>query len=188
MKTEKAKKENISVHNRASKVNNKKLWNLRGRCWKNTIRFLKDAKILLKNKRYESSFFMSYTGLEELGKYLFICDYITDIVSEKEFKDSFSDHKLKIAYLHNNAALTKNENGSYDATLVYEKSIFHDWFIKRNNSLYIDIDDELNCLTPSEQISEEDAVKMYERLEVQFYHINQCEIMNERIGSKAIYK
>lgn len=190
MKTKKAEKLGEDQYSSESyrERNEEWLWKLRSACWVNALSLLKDSKLLLKNKRYARSFFLSFTSLEELGKYLFVCDYITGIVSKKEFEDSFVDHKLKIAYAYNNAEINKDKNGSFDATLVYDKSKFIDWTKCRNNSLYISIANVKQFTTPESEITEDMARGMYKRTENEIDQIRGCEFISERIGSEAFYK
>lgn len=188
MKTKKAESESPLNSRTILNQHEKELWDLRLACWNNAKRLLEDSKYLLKRKRFPSSFFLSYTALEELGKYLFVCDYITGIVSEKEFIDSFSDHKLKIAYAHSNVELTKQENGFLKATIVYNKNKFDEWMIYRNNSLYVNSDDRIVIKKPEDEISEDLALKMYTRAKNEMDTILLYENVNERIGSKALYK
>ena len=81
MQTKKRKLENKNKINFTKKV----YWDLLDACEQNINELVKCAKILLKNKTYSKSFLMSYLELEELGKRLAICDYITDILSDEEF-------------------------------------------------------------------------------------------------------
>lgn len=164
------------------------LWDLRKASWENSVELIEESEILIKRKKYARSFFLAYTALEELGKYLFVCDYITGLVTEEEFKSSFSDHGNKIAYAHNNVNITKNENGNHEFTLVYDKQKFKDWMVFRNNALYTGIRGENEIIRPKDEIAEEYAGKMLERAKKERDDITTYEGMNEIIGSKAFYK
>lgn len=158
-------------------------------CEKNINSLLEETKLLLDNKFYARSFMLSYSALEELGKRLFICDYITGIVSEQEFKSSFRDHSLKIAYLHNKANLIEKSDGTVDAEIVYDKSKFSHWLIERNKSLYVDFDFESESISnPLVEINEEYAQQIYNFLLKHIEDTNRFEMISERIGSKAFYK
>ena len=189
MKTEKAKHDIIRKESdyKYRNIQEKWLWTLRTECWDNANNLLKDAEILLKRKRYSSSFFLSYTALEEFGKYLFVCDYINGIVSDDEFKKSFSDHKIKIAYAHSNAEL-KKENGKMTATIVYDEKKWGEWIKYRNNSLYIGLENDKSIKIPKTEITEDLALKMYDRSYREMRKILECEYITERIGSEAFYK
>ena len=108
MHTEKRKKESNKRKAFAKKV----YWDLLDACSENINDLVKCAELLLNNEMYSKSFLMSYLALEELGKRLAVCDYITDILSNDEFKKIFRDHDLKIAYLHNQCNLTNKKDGS----------------------------------------------------------------------------
>jgi AbiV family abortive infection protein len=189
MNTKKAKLENAKddIKYKYRNIQKKWLWDLRSECWENANSLLKDSKLLLKNKRFSSSFFLSYTALEEFGKYLFVCDYITGIVSDDEFYKSFYDHKIKIAYAHSNAQLDK-EDGKITATIVYDEKVWNDWIVYRNNSLYVGLEKDNSFLIPKKEITEELASKMYDRSYKEMRSILESEYINERIGSEALYR
>lgn len=186
MKTRKMK-ESASDKSDYAKRHAQWLWDLRKACWKNACDLLEEAELLFSKEKYSRAFFLGYTALEELGKYLFVCDYITGLVSEEEFRSSFSDHGNKIAYAHNNIMISTKEDGTHEFTLVYDKTKYKDWMVYRNNSLYIGLK-ENQILVPKIEISEELATKMIERAKNEKNHILTAEGMNEIIGSKAFYK
>jgi len=194
MKTLKKEKEGKSSKN---KIYNKKLWDLINACDKNIEELLKCSKILFLNQYYSKSFLMSYLVLEELGKRLLVCDYITDIISEDEFKKGFRDHHLKMAYLHNGCELTKNEinetNNSifntYKATIKYDTKKYEKFFIEKQKATYVDFDFESgNILMPSQEISKTEAQELLDyatsRVDETYYY----EMVTERIGTKAFLK
>jgi len=188
MKTERAKLENVPMEEQLRRLGSNELRELRVACWNNADRLLKDAKLLLEQGRHASGFFLSFTALEELAKYLFVCDYITGIVSEKEFRESFVDHKLKIAYAHNNALLTRRNDGSLEATIMYDRSKWDELMEFRNSALYVNVGLNLSCTTPEDQVSGDLADSMYSRASKEFDDIFKMECITERIGSQAFYK
>lgn len=187
MQTEKRKKENTIRRAYKSKEN----WNLLDACEDNINDLVKCAEILLNNQLYSKSFLMSYLALEELGKRLAVCDYITDILSDEEFKKIFRDHDLKMAYLHNQCKLTKKEDGSlgYDATIVYNVKKYHDYFIEKQKATYVDFNFDDNSISnPIKLITKEDAENIYNYVLKQIRDTNYYESVNERIGTKAFLK
>jgi AbiV family abortive infection protein len=187
MKTKKQKTDSLK-DNALSLLSDKRLWDIRHSCFQNAAELIEEAEILFDKKHFSRSFFLSYTALEELGKYLVVCDYITGVASKSEFKEIFSDHHLKIAYAHSNAELTKLSNGNLEATIVYDKKKYKEWFNYRNIALYIDIDDKLNVSMPSSKITEDLALKMFSRVKQEYNKIISSEYFNERIGSSAFYR
>jgi AbiV family abortive infection protein len=189
MKTKKAETENAEKGDDYKYRNIQKewLWNVRAECWDNANRLLEDSKYLLKRKRYPSSFFLSYTALEEFAKYIFVCDFINGMVSDDEFNKAFTSHKIKIAYAHSNAEL-KKENGKLKATIIYDETKWNEWFEYRNNSLYIGLNKNESITIPNTEITEDLAEKMYNRSYKEMRNILECECISERIGSAAFYK
>lgn len=188
MKTEKRKKEGTERRPFAKRV----YWDLLYACSDNVDDLIKSAKILLDNKIYSKSFLLSYLALEELGKRLAVCDYITDILSEEEFKKIFRDHDLKMAYLHNKCQLTKtidDKTFGYEATIIYDVKKYHDFFIEKQKATYVDFDIQNEViLNPLQNVSKEDAEQIYnyvtQRINDMYYH----EYIAERIGTKAFLK
>ncbi len=156
-------------------------------CTNNINSLVQEAKLLFENGFYARSFMISYTALEELGKRLIVADYINDIVSESELKRAFYNHEIKLAYLHNNANLIKNDTGSYDAEIVYDLDKYGKWLKERNKSLYVDFR-ENEIKSPIKEITKEYAQKILNYVYKIIKDTNFYEGFNGRIGSKAIYK
>jgi AbiV family abortive infection protein len=188
MKTEKNKRNNEDPNEILKRLSDKNLGALRTSCFENASSLIKESELLLNNSFYSRSFFLSYSALEELGKYLVVCDYMTGIVSKTEFETAFRDHTMKIAYAHNYVNLKKTENGTYDATLIYDINKFEDWKIFRNNSLYIGLKENYIGIVPKIEITKEIAEKIFARVTKERKDIIIYENMNERIGSEAFYK
>lgn len=173
----------------ARRLLDRNLWKLRSACAKNARRLLSEASLLIRNKHCERAFFLAFTALEELGKYLVVSDYITGVASEAEFRDVFRKHPTKIAYAHSNAQLELDKDGKVtDAVIVYDKERFRLLTEHRNQSLYVGADASNTPLLPSACISDAYAKKMIERARQEFRQIMSAEALTERIGSKALYK
>ena len=188
MKTEKRKKEAQQRRPFAKKV----YWDLLYACSDNVDDLIKSAEILLKNNMYSKSFLMSYLALEELGKRLAVCDYITDILSDEEFKKIFRDHDLKMAYLHNMCQLTKptdDKSFGYEATIVYDVKKYHDFFIEKQKATYVDFDIQNEIiLNPLKNVSKEDAEQIFNYITKKVQDTYYFEYVSERIGTKAFLK
>ncbi len=188
MKTEKRKKENIE-----RKVNSKKIyWDIVHACNENIDDLINSAELLLKNKYYSKSFLMSYLALEELGKRLAVCDYITDIISDEEFKKIFRDHDLKMAYLHNQCEITKSDNNDiccFDTTIVYNTKKYHEYFIEKQKATYVDFNIQTEeIINPIKIVSKEDAENIFEYARRFINDTYQTEYLAERVGTKAFLK
>jgi len=169
------------------------LWELSKACRENVANLVESAELLLDNGYYAQSFALSYTALEEMGKDLIVCDYITDITSDSEFEAAFFDHKIKVAYQHSNCALenvsTDEHLKNYKATIVYNKEKYKAWFDLRQNSLYVGINkDTKSAKKPTDEVSEKEADSMLNHVKRMNDDRLVYELMNERIGSKAFYK
>ena len=187
MQTEKRKKE--KTLKKSYEI--KEYWNLLDACVENINDLVKCAELLLNNHQYSKSFLMSYLALEEIGKRLAVCDYITDILSDEEFKKIFRDHDLKMAYLHNQCKLTKKEDGNwgYDATIVYDLKKYHSYFIEKQKATYVDFNfDDMSISNPIKSVSKEDAEKIFYYVLKQIKDTNYYESVTERIGTKAFLK
>jgi len=156
-------------------------------CYKNIMSYVKEAKLLLNHGYFDRSLTLSYCALEELGKRLIVCDYYTEMLSEKEFEDAFNAHKLKIAYLHNYCKITNDLNGEHEFTITYDESKYKEWFDKRNESLYINIKDN-EVISPLTSINKEEAEEIYQYLIKKIKETLEYERITERLGSKAFYK
>ena len=187
MKTQMRKKENAQ-RRQIKKV----YWYLLDACSANGNDLIKCAKVLLDNSLYSKSFLMSYLALEELGKRLAICDYITDILSEEEFQKIFRDHHLKMAYLHNKCEVKKIEGGNIfdqEVTIVYDTQKYRDFFIEKQKATYVDFNiQNETILSPLIEVTQDDAKEIYQYaigLISNTYHVG---FMADRIGTKAWLK
>lgn len=189
MKTEKNKEQKDSQDKERENPN---LWELRQECWSNSLDLVVDSVILFENERFARAFMLAYTAMEEVGKYLLVCDFITGIVSKEELQDAFHDHQIKTAYFHNNVKFTtKDKIGQFytsDLTMVYERNKFKDFFKFRNLSAYVNCNDNFEPISPSKEIDKELAEKMINKVKKEIDFIVFAEDLNGRIGSKALYK
>lgn len=157
-------------------------------CNENINSLVQESKLLFENKYYARSFMLSYSALEELGKRLLIADFISGIVSKNELMQSFYDHKIKIAYLHNYAIVSKEKDGTIDVEVVYNNDKYAHWIKERHKALYVDFKKNSEVVIPNSEISEEYAKSILEYLYKSIKDTNYYESVNGRLGSKAFYK
>jgi AbiV family abortive infection protein len=180
---------NAAKEDTQKRLFDKNLWNLRDACMKNAKLLLSEASFLYRQKHYARAFFLAYSSLEELGKYLVVCDHITGMASSSEFQEAFKAHTLKIAYAHNNAQLVFDRNRKVTgAILVYDRAKYKEWTKYRNQSLYVGIDELNRPLMPSQHVDITTAKKMIERSRKEIRTIIEMEAISEQIGSAAFYK
>lgn len=188
MKTEKKRK-----FAKTTATRNPNLWELRTECWNNSIGLLKESCLLFENGYYARAFLLAYTAMEEVGKYLVVCDFINDIVSMQEFKKVFKDHGLKTAYFHNSVRMDTNKGWasflmSADLTIEYDDKGFEDLIKLRNRSAYVGLGQSLQPIAPCKSIDKDTADSMIKKVSKEISLIDFSEDLNGRIGSKAIYK
>ena len=175
------------AQNKGKRKDLKKLLALISACNKNITSLVNEAELLFNHQFYARSFAISYSALEEEGKYLLVCDYLEDMISEEEFQAAFHDHKLKIAYLNNNCDITETESGECNFTIVYDKKKYAPWFDERNRALYIDFNDS-QIFNPLEHITEDYAAQILQYAQRVVNERRKYEYISELFGSKAFYK
>lgn len=181
MKTEKAYQEGKIE----SKPTNEKLWELINSCRKNVFELVQDSEILFLNTRYQRAYVLAFTALEELGKYLIVCDYYNGSVSKQEFEKAFHHHGIKPGYLFNNLEISENS----PLKIIYDEKKFEPYLQLRNNAMYVGWHKKTEVVNkPEEEIDKETAEYMITLVKKQFNSIQFAEELNGRIGSKALYK
>jgi AbiV family abortive infection protein len=181
MKTEKA----YLAGNKDVKIAGEKIWGLIGACWENVIDLIQDSEILFKKKRYSRAYALAYTALEELGKYLIVCDYYNGLVSKKEFEKAFFSHGIKPGYLFNKVEFSENS----PLKIVYDEKKYESYFQLRNNSMYVGWDTKSEIVKkPIDHVDQSTAEYIINLVKDQVGSIRFAEELNGRIGSKALYK
>lgn len=183
MKTFKNNDVKMDVHER----NSKKYYDLIEECENNINSVVEEANLLFNNGFYARCFVLAYSALEELGKRLIIADYMTGIVSKEELDKAFNDHKIKIAYLNNNAKMTLTEDGKNKVEIVYDINKYKSWISERHTALYVDINND-TIVSPTKKITKEYAENIMKYLKNKIQSTNYYESVNGKIGSKAFYK
>lgn len=181
MKTEKAYQQDENV----PKPSQEKLWELIQSCWENVIDLLQDSEILFERSKYPRAYALAYTALEELGKYLIVCDYYNGLVSKVEFESAFRDHGIKPGYLFNKVVISMDSQDK----IVYDTNRYKSYFQERNNAMYVGWDkDNEAVLLPKKHVNKEFAEMMIAKVKSQVESIVHAIQLNGRIGSKGLYK
>lgn len=160
----------------------------------NAIELSKDAKLLLKHGRYARAYALAYTALEEISKSQLAADVFTQFSKEEEFLKKYVNHKDKIdrmewahidasTYPHNFIWIGPDKEDV--EKIDPEKPLW----LKRQKSLYVDIDDVSNITVPSESITENDAKNIIHIVDVALERIWEVtEYWGHQIGTKGFMK
>ncbi|MCJ7507797.1 MAG: AbiV family abortive infection protein, partial [candidate division Zixibacteria bacterium] len=71
-------------------------YDLYNKAHNNAVELLKEAELLYDNKRYSRSYFLAFTGLEEISKSQLAADVYTGLITENKFNKRYLNHKKKI--------------------------------------------------------------------------------------------
>lgn len=160
------------------------LFPLYNACMDNAYDLLDEARLLYSNKYYQRLFFLALTAYEEIGKAQITADYINDLVSKEEFEKSFKAHDLKCAY--NQRFIQIYKNGSSE--LIYNTNEMNEFIVKRMQSLYVEIKNNHQPSSPKDQMKPDDAKEMINLVEDMFNEIFNAYWLNQRIGTKGLFK
>ena len=160
----------------------------------NAIGLLKEAKLLLEHEHYARAYTLAYTALEEISKSQLAADVFTQFSKEEEFLKTYVNHKDKI----NRVEWAHIDASSYPHNLIWVGPDKEDMekmdpekplWLKRQKSLYVDIDDANNITTPSGSITENDAKSIIHVVEVALERIWEVtEYWGHQIGTKGFMK
>lgn len=157
------------------------LFDLYHACIANAEELLEEAGILFDARRFARAYALAYTAYEEVGKSQVVADFYSDLVSEGEFQDAFRDHRVKAGYLRRNVVLPTGE-------IVYEGLFSASLFDARNNALYVSRTPDWLPRTPDAAVSEDLAKNMLNEVRQELYEIENAVWLNQRIGSKGLFK
>ena len=144
----------------------------------NAIDLLEEAKLLYQNGHYARAVALGISSWEELGKSQMAADFYTGVIPDHIYKKAFTDHRTKTSYLHRFA--TTKSNGKMG--IVFDRQSGEALEIIRQDALYVS-----NEGTPA-KYSKEDAAFILERVYEHLNLIDNAIEMNDRIGSKGIFK
>ena len=156
-------------------------------CKENAVALLDEAEILFDQKRYARAFFLAFTALEEVGKSQLVADYLTDCISEEEFRDAFKRHDLKVAYLYR-CVFVPDKIGQKEAKIEYNMEDSKDEIRLRMNSLYVSLTDNHELSKPEDKVDRKSAMEMIEEVKEHLNSILNAEWLNQRLGSKGLFK
>ncbi|OIO55553.1 hypothetical protein AUJ46_01125 [Candidatus Peregrinibacteria bacterium CG1_02_54_53] len=144
----------------------------------NAVDLLGEAKLLYQNKRYARAVALGISAWEELGKSQMAADYYTGVIPEPVYKKAFTDHRAKTSYLHRTAVVKSTGKMG----VVYDKQSGEALEKIRQDALYIS-----DSSTP-DKYTKEDAEFIMQRVFEHLHFIHYAEELNDRIGSKGIFK
>jgi len=146
----------------------------------NSRKLLEEARLLLENKSYARAVALAIMSYEELGKSQIAADYYTGILPESEYKKAFTTHR-KTAYANRYAAIGHHEKVKHG--YFVDSSVARTLEAIRQSALYADEDNN-----PSDNFDEDDASLIISKVEQHHQSIEHAEVLNQRIGSKALFK
>jgi AbiV family abortive infection protein len=125
--------------------------------------------------------------MEELGKSQIVADFFYHLVAESEFKEAFSSHEIKIAYVNRDLEIPKMWEDD-EWSIIYDKKSSKDQVLARENSLYVESRSDYSPQVPKDTISAGAAEKLLSATEKYLSDIRKMEYITERIGTKAFAK
>lgn len=180
MKTQKRKSE-VSSRTRLRS----ELLPLYSACMKNANQLTQEAQLLLDHGHHARAFCLAFTAYEEIGKAQVVADFINDCVSTEEFDAAFRSHTLKSAYVGRHVSISRHGR---DATLVYDEATSRDLIATRMDSLYVGRHSNGQPRPPQDTVDSDCAQKMIEAAVEEIHSIEHAEWLNQRIGSKGLFK
>jgi AbiV family abortive infection protein len=149
-------------------------------------KLLKEAKLLLESHSFERAYFLGFSALEEISKSQLAADVYTGLISEKEFKKAYKDHKTKISRIKW-IQLDGNSYPYFDGDSIRIKDFD---FQKKLKSMYVDVNfNEDKITTPNESVTKEDSKSIIRAVEIGLFRIYDVTIENgEQIGTKGFMK
>jgi AbiV family abortive infection protein len=116
---------------------------------------------------------------EELGKSQIAADYYSGVLTDLEYKSAFKDHRRKTAYLNRAGAI----DGSQSLAVAFNPTIGHRLEDAKQTALYADAEND-----PNEEITEQNAQEVIDRVKKHLEYIRFAEALNGRIGSAGLFK
>jgi AbiV family abortive infection protein len=149
-------------------------------CHNNAVDLIDDSEILYKARKFARSFALAIIAWEELGKsQIAAADYYSGLLTEKEFKAAFKEHRVKTSYLNRTRAI----DGKEFLTVAYNSTLGHRLEEARQTALYASAEN-----MPREEIDQENAKEIIDRVNEHIHYIVFAQEFNGRIGSKALFK
>jgi AbiV family abortive infection protein len=174
------KKESRKIEVKKEKKRSKDAYEVFCNSKENSIDLLREAQLLLDNGCYARAVALAIMSYEELGKSQIAADYYSGILPEDEYKKAFKTHK-KTSFASRHAAIGSHEKVKYG--LFIDDNIAGELELLRQSAFYVD---ETN--NPSNNFSKEDAEFIIQKVKSHIEAIQHAEWLNQRIGSKALFK
>lgn len=159
----------------------------------NAVDLLRESEILFKNQCYTRSYFLAHTALEEISKSQHVADVSTGFSTEKDFLESFMDHKEKI----NRAEWAYEDANEYPYNYKWVGPRKDDLkkilaqkphWKKRQNSLYVDVTTG-EVTSPRDKLTKDDAESIIHIVKTAMYRIFEtAEYYGHQIGTKGFMK
>lgn len=149
------------------------------KCHKNAVDLVSDAEILLAAGKNARSCALAIMAWEELGKSQIAADYYSGVLTDREYKAAFTEHRVKTSYLNRAGAI----DGKAMLTVAYNSTLGHKLEEIRQTALYASTKN-----MPREVITQENAKEIIDRVNEHIHYIRFAEEFNGRIGSKALFK
>jgi len=147
----------------------------------NAESLLKEATVLLDNGYFARAVALAIMSFEELGKSQIAADYYTGLLPEDEYKKAFRSHK-KTSFASRYATIGgSGQNVKYGFWI--DDSVAKRIEEVRQKAFYADENNN-----PTDNFSKEDAEYIISKVGRHIEYINYAQAMNERIGSKALFK
>lgn len=150
-------------------------------CLHNSKALIEEAELLFKHDHFARAFSLGITAYEELGKSQIVADYFNDMTSLIEFNDAFKKHDIKSAYNARKFDLNIS-------TITYDVKKSKGLLKCRNDSLYVNYNDDFEPQEPINIINSEDAAKVIKAARKELEDIIKMAAITERIGSKSFMK
>lgn len=143
----------------------------------NAVGLLEEAELLAQRTRYPRAVALGITAWEELGKSQIAADFYSGVLSEEEYIRAFKRHDFKTSYLARMAVV-----GAKAAVAIHPE-IGRGLEEIRQAALYVS-----ETQSPNGAFSADDADFVIARVREHLEYIDYAQDLNERIGSKALFK
>jgi AbiV family abortive infection protein len=149
------------------------------KCHDNAVDLISDAEILFAAGKFARSCALAILAWEELGKSQIAVDYYSGVLTDREYKAAFKEHRVKTSYLNRAGAI----DGKAMLTVAYNSTLGHKLEEIRQTALYASAKN-----MPREAITNDNAKEIIDRVNENIHYIRFAEEFNGRIGSKALFK
>lgn len=150
-------------------------------CLGNAEDLVTEADLLLSNGHVARAYALGFTAYEEIGKSQLVADKFNDVVSGAEFAEAFRSHTLKAAYVARHVTLPSG-------TVVYDRAAVKSHYQLRSDALYVGLETGNSPRRPADAVSRDAAESVIEAVRQELESIRYAEWLNQRIGTKGLFK